>query len=269
MKLWIGEPAPAPDQHVAFRGAFTFDRPQTVELQSLGASWYTLWVDGDYLNDGPARYPESHVQYERQTSKLDAGKHVIAVHAQYFAIATRLLNDVPPFLEIAVVPEDAGTPLSIDWKCQHLTGYQAEARRINPELGWIDWCDTQAVPLDWEKPEFDDSAWATPVEVDPGLGPVEPASIGNVQVIEHVLTPIASGPLAERFGYLQDDIPARFFLRDQVCEDLPQSGVWRRYDLGRVRLGRPRLELTVPAGSIIQIAYSETLAHGRVQPYIT
>ncbi len=269
MKFWIGDPAPAPDQHVAFRGAFTLDSPQTLELQSLGASWYTLWVDGAYLNDGPARYPESHPQYEQHKLELDAGKHVIAVHAQYFGIATRLLNDVRPFLELAVVPVGANSPLSIDWKCLHLAGYQSQVRRINPELGWIDWCNTQAVPVDWEKPDFDDSDWAKPVEVDPGLGAVEAASIGNVQTIEHVLTPVATGPLAERFGYLLDDVPARFFLRDLVCEDLPQAGVWRRYDLGRVRLGRPRLDLTVPEGSIIQIAYSETLAHNRVQPYIT
>ncbi len=265
--FWISSPAPAPDQHVAFRGVFELDASKEVELRSVGASWYTIWVDGEYLNDGPARYPESHPQYDRHQLHLAAGRHVVAFHVQYFGVETRMLTNIPPYLDIQVM--DGDSPIQVAWKCQHLAGYQSQVRRINPELGWIDWCDTRAVPVHWEQTGFDDSNWGEPVSVDPGISTPEPISIGEVNSIIHELTAAASGPLAERFGYMLDDVPARFFLRDLECKDVPRAGTWRRYDLGRVRLGRPCFELTVPEGTIVQFATSETLAHGRVQPYIT
>ena len=71
------------------------------------------------------------------------------------------------------------------------------------------------------------------------------------------------------FGYEKDDPAARFFLRDLAPTDLPPQGVWRRYDLGRVRLGRPNFTLDLPAGAVVEFALSEQLRHERVAPWIT
>lgn len=49
--------------------------------------------------------------------------------------------------------------------------------------------------------------------------------------VEPVL--VAQGPLATSFGYADDDPSYTFYSRDRVCEALPATGVWRRYDLGR------------------------------------
>ena len=87
--------------------------------------------------------------------------------------------------------------------------------------------------------------------------------------IRHSLAPIDSGKLAENFGYQKDDVAARYFLRDLEAKSLPQDGVWRRYDLGRVRLGRPSFVLDLPEDTVVEFAYSESLQHGRVSPYIT
>src|SRR5262249_28130972 len=38
------------------------------------------------------------------------------------------------------------------------------------------------------------------------------------------------------------------------------TGVWRRYDLGKVRLGYPCFVLNLPAGAIVEFAYSESLS---------
>ena len=71
------------------------------------------------------------------------------------------------------------------------------------------------------------------------------------------------------FGYEKDNPSARFFLRDLAPTDLPPQGVWRRYDLGRVRLGRPRFTLDLPMGAVVEFALSEQLRHQRVSPWIT
>jgi hypothetical protein len=121
----------------------------------------------------------------------------------------------------------------------------------------------------WREIAFDDSKWQQPVPAATQLGAMKPRSIGPVQRIAHSFTPIGQGPLAEAFGYELDDPAARFFLRDLECEDVPPQGTWRRYDLGRVRLGRASITLDVPAGAVVEIAASEQLRHGRVSPYIT
>ncbi|HTL28288.1 MAG TPA: hypothetical protein VL282_03670, partial [Tepidisphaeraceae bacterium] len=69
--------------------------------------------------------------------------------------------------------------------------------------------------------------------------------------------------------YELDDIPARFTLRD-LKPALPPQGLWRRYDLGRVRLGRPNLKLDLPPGAVVQWAMAEHMyGVDRVTPYIS
>ncbi|HWD38126.1 MAG TPA: hypothetical protein VG944_04705, partial [Fimbriimonas sp.] len=62
---------------------------------------------------------------------------------------------------------------------------------------------------------------------------------------------------------------ARFFLADLDPKGVPAQGVWRRYDLGRVRLGRPKFTLDLPARSVVEFALCEQLQHGRVHAWIT
>ena len=63
--------------------------------------------------------------------------------------------------------------------------------------------------------------------------------------------------------------PRDFSLRELENRSLPAQGVWRRYDMGRVRLMRPRFRLDLPPGAVVEFAYSEQLRAGRVSPWIT
>src|SRR5690606_20308967 len=101
------------------------------------------------------------------------------------------------------------------------------------------------------------------------IGAPQPLTIANPRAIIRTTQLIASGDLVETFGYERDDVPARSFLRDLAPTELPPQGVWRRYDLGRVRLMRPRFIINAPAGAVIEFAYSESLVRGRVSPWIT
>ncbi len=264
--MWMDGVETVPvDSHAAFRGAFELTAPAQVEVRHLGASWYVIRLDGRLLAEGPPRFTPACPQYQTNRVELAAGRHVLAVQVHHEGVTTRLLEQMPPFLHCVVMA--AGRPLPVRWKAQHLAGYASQVRRISPILGWVEWCDTRANPADWQQCDFDDSAWKVPVETTTQLGDMTALDCGATLFEPHNLTPLAKGPLAEVFGYERDDISTRFFLRDLTCDKLPAEGQWRRYDLGRMRLGRPRFVLDLPAGAVVEFACCESLSHGRVGPW--
>src|SRR5207247_1458794 len=90
---WLGEAeARSPDSRVAFRGTFTLLRSCAVEFRVLGASWFTAWIDGEFLTEGPARFPPSHPEYEIISRTLGEGRHVVAALVHHHGVETRMLR---------------------------------------------------------------------------------------------------------------------------------------------------------------------------------
>jgi hypothetical protein len=266
MFFWIADANPAPDVYAAFRAEFELTEQAEVELLVFGVSWFVCWLDGEYLTEGPARFDLDHPEHEVIHVALPAGRHVLAIQAHHIGIDTRILEAARPFVRCAA--SIRGSPVELSWKGIGLPAYASQVRRVNPQLGWIEWCDTRQLPADWQALEYDDAAWPAAVPVETPWADSVPVRLGPMQRIVHDVTPVGEGRLANVYGYELDDPPARFFLRDLECEQLPHQGVWRRYDLGRVRLGKPRITLDVPEGAVVEMAYAESLTRGRVAPYI-
>ena len=266
MIFWVADANPAPDAYAAFRGEFEMAEEAEVELLVFGVSWFVCWLDGEYLTEGPARFDLEHPEHEVLRVALPAGKHVLAIQAHHLGIDTRILEKARPLVKCSA--SIRGSPLDIAWKGIKLPAYASEVRRINPQLGWMEWCDTRQLPRDWQAPDFDDSPWRSVAAVDTPMADTAPVQTGRLLRIVHAVAPMAEGPLANVYGYEQDDPPAAFLLRDLACEDLPAQGVWRRYDLGRVRLGKPSITLEAPEGAVVEMAYAEYLTRGRVAPFI-
>ncbi|MBS0633405.1 MAG: hypothetical protein JSS11_15965 [Verrucomicrobia bacterium] len=266
--FWLSAEKPEDhDLYVAFRAEFDLPAAGPVELRVFGAMSFVGWLDGAYFGEGPARFPKAFPEYQTFNVSLAAGRHTLAFIVNHIGIPTRLIDATEPFL--GCVARAGTTAIPLAWKCARLTAFTPHVRRVNPQLSFIEWCDTRQLPAGWQHADFDDSGWTVPVAVTRDLGPLRPLASANTRSIEHPLTPLASGTFTETFGYERDDIPARFFLRDLAPAELPPQGVWRRYDAGRVRLLRPRFELDLPAGTVVEFAYCEALVHGRVSPYIT
>jgi alpha-L-rhamnosidase len=264
--LWISmDPSPV-NTHAAFRGKFTLPAGGSLEFQFSGASWYVVWIDGEYFYEGPDRYTAAFPEYQSKQVSLRAGDHVIAVQVHYEGIETRILDAFQPFLYCNVLFQEKELPVT--WKCEQLQGYET-GFRINAELGWVEWVDTRKQPDRWQTPGFDDSGWKVPVKAARSLGTFSRSGIGNVKALEIKPKLMAEGRMAELYGYEKDNPSARFFLRDLVCEKFPPQGVWKRYDLGRVRLSRPKFLMELPAGAVVEFAYCEALSHDRVSPWIT
>ena len=254
------------DYHVAFRGEFELPAGGEVSFHIFGATWFTGWIDGRYFCEGPARFPAAFPEYQTYVEKLGPGRHVLAIQVHHLGASTRSVMTIDPFL--GCTAHAGGRELPIRWKCHRLAGYTPAVRMINFTLGFIEWSDTRLDP-EWKPPAFDDQGWIAPVPVTRALGPLKPLSSGNTHALPHDIKLLARGEYTETFGYDRDDPPARFFLRDLAPASLPPQGIWRRYDLGRVRLMRPRFELELPAGTVVEFAYCEMLVTGRVNPWIT
>lgn len=138
--MWTDAATAAPDIHVGFRGTFMLDSDARVDLRLSGASWYVVWIDGEYFTEGPDRYTAAYPEYQLRSVDLKKGKHTIAVQLQYEGVVTRILHPIQPFLYLEAAV--GGKELPIDWRCQRLAGYSSQVRRINPQLGWIEWLDT-------------------------------------------------------------------------------------------------------------------------------
>lgn len=265
--FWLNNDTALSDTHAAFRGIFSLDKTTNVEFQIAGASWYVIWLDGKYFYEGPDRYSPDFPEYQKKEMTISAGKHCMAIQVHYEGVNTRILKAIPPFLYCKILSEKQEVP--IDWKCTQLNGYLSNFKLINKQLGWVEWVDTRQLQLNWQQLNFSDTGWTSPKIVNRKLGTFSASKISNVNSTEIKPTLISSGLLAEMYGYEKDNISARFFLRDLECKKVPAQGIWRRYDLGRVRIARPKFVLDLPKGAVVEFAYSEQLQHGRVSPWIT
>ena len=265
--LWLSDETTPENTFVAFRGKFSLANEGMADIQLSGASWYVVWIDGEYFYEGPDRYNAAYPEYQSKKTTLTKGDHLIAIQVHYEGIETRILKAIKPFLRCSVLLADSEIPIA--WTCAQLTGYDRTGFRINAELGWVEWADTRKIPENWQTKDFDDSKWKIPVEVKRDLGTFSQSKIGNVKALEIIAKVTDKGNLAERYGYEKDNPSARFFLRDLVCDKLPPQGAWKRYDLGYVMLVRPKFVIDLPEGAIVEFAYSESLIHGRVAPWIT
>ncbi len=255
-----------PDTFVAFRGNFTAPAGQNY-LHIVGASEYLVWLDGKLIHDGPDRFARQFPEYQSVDLGDAAGEHTLAIQVRNDGVTSRILSSMPAFLAAEVTQGDR--PIPIRWKCARVPGYRPQAQRISDILGWIDWCDTRQSWINWQRPLFVEDGWVDPVDVDPGIGKITPCRTAPVRLNRLSIKPMAGGPMATTYGYEQDEPATRFFLDDLAPKGIPPQGVWRRYDLGRVRLGRAAITLDCSAGSIIEIATSEQLQHDRVHPWIT
>ncbi len=257
------------DTYGAFRGTFSLSNPQRITIRVLGSNWFNLLLDGEFLTQGPYRFPPSHPEYEVLDIDLSAGRHVLAATVRAEGVSTRLLqgNIIPPFLMCQVTVDNS--EVAVDWKCLHLRGFVQSGQRINPQFAWIEWCDTRKNPTDWHLPDFDDTQWMRPVRMTAVESwQLRPTSVGYV--LQTPISPklIAQGVLTGPFNGAEkppwkNEQDIAWNLRN-LYPSTPPTGIWRRYDLGQVRLGRPEFTLDVPPGTVIEFGYSESLTNHNI-----
>lgn len=260
---WLLSSVKKPDEYGAFRGAFKLDAAANVRIELIGTHWFNVWLDGQFLTEGPARFPMGHAEYETIERHLPAGIHSLAalVHSQGVSTRTLHADVIPPFFLCRVYVDDK--PVELSWKCLRMDGYKASGVLISPQFAWIEWADTREIPINWQSPKFDDSSWAAPAASPAEVWDLQPLNIGHVQNFSFKPKLIHKGTLTGPFEGaeaphwpLEGDVS---WYKRILHPTEKATGVWRRYDTGKVRLGRPSFTMDVPSGSVVEFAYSETL----------
>jgi hypothetical protein len=160
--IWTGQPDA--DQKkgacVAFRKHFQLaDAEKNVTLQIFADTRYMLWVNGQYVQRGPARFEPVAPEYDSMdiTTNLHTGDNVIVV-----LVASRISNGktrmhVPGLTAQLTQSGQVICRTDTTWKWSDQTRY----RQVTTDWANIyDTVDARVEDGDWTSPDYNDRKWA-------------------------------------------------------------------------------------------------------------
>lgn len=257
-----------PDSHLFIHGTFELPAQAEVRFELHSTAWFNAFVDGTWWLDGPARFAPTSKEYIQAVKTLPAGEHTLAFQLKANGVDTRIAKrQTPRFFARPFVGEKE---IPVQWKVGRSDAYESKKARLTGVLGWIEWCDTRKLPDGWPAQAGTNQVWSAPEFVTEDKSSFTLIDTPPVARISHEQKPVAQGNLTQARGEaFQKDAGWNFFMRDLSPVLQHDQGVWRRYDLGRVRLAYPRFTLDVPAGTVVEFGYSEYLDHDRVCPVVS
>ncbi len=159
--------------YAMFRNEFNVRGKANCIINLFVDSRYHLFVNGEFVNFGPARFYPENPQYDSYdiSHLLKDGKNVVAVKALSNGTYT---YQVPlskagfiawgEIKKAKRVMHDLATPGN--WKCRSMEGYDQDAPKMSFATGPIEVYDARKDPKDWCLPDFDDATWETPVPIE-------------------------------------------------------------------------------------------------------
>ena len=150
-----------------FRKTFDYQGGVKKAVAEISAdSRYKLYVNGQYVGRGPARYDPIWQYYDEYDIKpfLRPGKNVIAALVHYYGEKTGwYLPGRPGFLfECRVEGAGGGSRLlksDATWKFLRAPMWAQDVPRINGALGFTELYDAGKEVEGWNLPEYDDAHW--------------------------------------------------------------------------------------------------------------
>ncbi len=166
--IWTSSDAVTQNQadFTAFRQKFSFyDSSFTAILTLFADARYMLWINGQYVLRGPARFEPAGPEYDvMQISRfLRKGENSIVVLVMGNASNGKMRRHTPGLnlhLEL-----NGKTALATDdsWK------WSKQIRYLSPNINWgnvMDNVDARVEDGDWTQPDYDDANWETAHFID-------------------------------------------------------------------------------------------------------
>ena len=160
--IWTGQPDA--DQKsgacIAFRKHFQLaDAQSKVTLQIFADARYVLWVNGRYVQRGPARFEPQAPEYDGMdiTASLHGGDNVIAVLVTARISNGKIRRHAPGLTAQLLQGGRRIGGTDGTWKWSDKTRYR-EARTDWPNVYEV--VDARVEDGDWTLPDYDDRAWA-------------------------------------------------------------------------------------------------------------
>ena len=145
---------------VAFRRRFQLaDTDKKATLQIFADARYMLWVNGQYVQRGPARFEPQAPEFDSIdiTQYLHKGGNVIAVLVTSRISNGKVRMHAPGFTARLMQTEQTICTTDATWKWSDQTRYR-QAKTDWPNI--YDVVDARVEDGDWTLPDYDDSKWS-------------------------------------------------------------------------------------------------------------
>ncbi|MBV8136222.1 MAG: family 78 glycoside hydrolase catalytic domain [Deltaproteobacteria bacterium] len=245
--------------------------PESVPARVTADSRFILYVNGSEVGRGPARSNPVRLAWLELdlAAHLRSGRNAIAALVRFYGVAVPWWIPAPPSFQIgfgsfAFEAPQIGVVSDQFWK--GLVAPYRQHPKPAPGLSQVpnEILDGSKVPERWNQADFDDSGWPGVAELSAGTFswnrmqiPVEPftapeaAEIAPLTAIPIELTELRRVEVTEN-------------ATDDPADALPAPSTSGRdrmiiYDAGGATLATPSLEVSGPAGSVVDVYVGEDL----------
>jgi len=158
-----------------FRRKFKISKlPKKAEILCSADSQYILYINGQRLGRGPARFfpgRPAYDTYQDAQEYLLEGQNVISVLFHYIGENTfsNLKGKGGFFLQLDVgTRKNRKTILSTnkEWKVKPSSAWSPDAPRFSLQIGFTEIFDARKEPVGWQKLNFNDENWQSAYEID-------------------------------------------------------------------------------------------------------
>ncbi len=151
------------DRRVQFRRSFELESaPESLELKITADSCYILWINGEYVNRGPARGFQRHWPFDRIEAApfLRAGKNVIAVMVYQYGISNySYAYENASGLLLSGQSGSINLGTGAAWKAREAPGYLRAVARASTQYGFQEFFDCRTGDDNWREINYDDADW--------------------------------------------------------------------------------------------------------------
>lgn len=163
-----------PGVAVGFRKSFNLERiPASACLQLFADARYVLWVNGTYVERGPARFQPNGPEYDSVeiATFLQAGKNSIALLCVGNLSGGKVMRHPPGLTATLKIGQRTLWSTDESWKWSDTTRFRTVSASW-PNLG-ESLVDATVEDGDWTQPGYDDTRWKTASKISGALwGPL-------------------------------------------------------------------------------------------------
>lgn len=272
------------NSYALFRKPFTLTTvPPRAPLFITADQSYQLYVNGQYVNRGPARGFQSHWPYDEVDVRayLKPGKNLLAIRA-YNPGFSNFQYLTEGYAGILVAAKWGKTEIRSDrsWKCRRQTGINRATVPTSLQLFSQEHIDLRIEDPNWMQPEFEDGAWSAEPATAPWNGmPWNTLEARGIPLLEEVKWTepvqgigVAKGKCAPGYAETINAAVFRFgeglthqpkaFTAEEIAVKPTKSGHFRSYllDFGKTVIGSFAFEiLGARGGEIVETLHGETV----------
>ena len=209
--IWAHNSTPEAHEVALFRHKFSLNGSmKSVELHIFADTRYEVWIDGVWIERGPARFSINTREYDViKLGSLSKGDHLISVLVQW-APNNRRSESTTPYLTAHIQGNTSKglkyvAKTSDEWKVLLSEAWRRDAVPVHTWelIGPTELLDLRLLPKDWFDPNFDDSKWGMAIVKDISISYYEPLYVPRVDLSIKTI----------------EDIPVKEFMRVEYMED--------------------------------------------------